>query len=232
MHPPPAAGCHRDNWEIEWACLCIAPRDLRIMSPGRRVGSLPPSPLRTPRAGFPARRARMTNAPYGARRVRFATWGRVDRPVTVGMEGHQMSQWVVPVMTIPVMPVASLRALTHLSAARAPPVLPPQALGPQRRRRWHCRPAVAVLGVCLPGGSAGVGLPADLDIALGLARVPSAEAPFPGGRSGALPGCPWLTGTGSVGRSGPRFCAGGAVAPIASAVARRRCRAPRMSRHR
>ena len=92
-------------------------------SPGSQVGSHPPSPLRTERASFPALRSSMTNAPSGTRQTGFAIGRIMNLTGTVGMAQEQISQPVILVVAIPVMPFEILLALDHLSADGATPVL-------------------------------------------------------------------------------------------------------------
>jgi hypothetical protein len=86
--------------------------------------------------------------------------------VTVGMEEHQIREWAMLVMTIPVMPFESLFGLDHLSADGAKPVLLFQDVGATWRRRVQCQLSVAVLEVRLPVGIKGIGVPLRLNMTL------------------------------------------------------------------
>src|SRR5919109_5409556 len=54
-------------------------------SPGSRAGLLPPSPLRTARASFPACRSSLSNAPCGTRWCHIQRLA-MDLPVAVGVQ--------------------------------------------------------------------------------------------------------------------------------------------------
>ena len=81
----------------------------------------------------------MTNAPSGTPRVRFAIRRIMHLTVTVGMEEHQICEWAMLVMAIPVMPFESLFGLDHLSVDGAKPVLLFQDVGATWRRRVQCQ---------------------------------------------------------------------------------------------
>src|ERR1043166_9165352 len=98
------------------------------------------------------------------------------------------------VRTIPVMPCEVLRALDHLSADGAPPVLLSQDLGTKPRRRSSCQVAVTVLKVRLPGRSKGVGVALNREITQRFDRLPNADDLFTADRSGEPPGFPRLMG--------------------------------------
>jgi hypothetical protein len=141
------------------------------MPPGSQVGSRSPSPLRTERAGFPALRSSMTNAPCGTRRCRCALRCIVNLTVTVGMEEDQIGPSVILVVAIPVMQFEVLLALDHLSADGTQSCLLVQDLCTKYRGCPQCSLSIMVLEIRLPLRIERVGVALDLDVALRCNRL-------------------------------------------------------------
>ena len=108
-----------------------------------------------------------------------------------------MSQPLILVLAIPVMPFESLLARDHLAADGAKPVLLVQDVGATWRRRWPRQLSVTVLEVRLPGGIAWMGVPLDLQMTLRFDGLLRAEDLCAGVWLGNPPRLPHVMGKGA-----------------------------------
>src|ERR671931_2739053 len=89
------------GWVFRWVGTGrVASRYVSSRSPGSRAGLLPPSPLRTTRASFPACRSSLANAPL---RTRFHDGQSLamDLGMTVRMKQHAVFGTVRTAMRAP-----------------------------------------------------------------------------------------------------------------------------------